>query len=155
MTSLDLLDEALQSAATAWTGCDWDTEFGPHKANLRGLCSRQARLAAQATRGEESARWREVCQFLEAVEQDARRATELVCGAIGVWRLGNELEALRRLDDAIALEARYREPVAYTRIRDLMQVNASCSVQPGNKIADAGKVFTTIAAVSDEPPDRR
>ncbi len=131
MTSLDVLKEALQSAQAAWTGCDWDTEFGPDRENLRGLCCRQARLAALATRGDESDHWREVCRFLDAVEQDARLAAELASRAVEFWRLGNVTEALRRLDDALALEARYREPVAYLRLRSLMRQNESQSVDSG------------------------
>jgi hypothetical protein len=121
MTSLDVLNEALQSARAAWTGCDWDTEFGARRANLRGLCSRQAQLAAQATRGEESTHWREVGRYLETVEQDARRAADLAGEAIKVWSLGNVAEARNRLEEAIELEARYREPVAYSRLRRLMR----------------------------------
>ena len=138
MTSLDVLKEALQTAQAAWTGCDWDTEFGLRRANLRGLCSRQARLAAQATRGEESAYWREVCKYLDAVELDARTAAELAGGAVEIWDLGNTVEALRRLEDAIALEARYREPVAYAKLLSLMRQNESCNMNAGKKIADSG-----------------
>ncbi len=97
MTSLNVLQEALQSSTSAWKGCDWDTDFGSRRANLRGLCSRQARLAAQATRGDESAYWREVCRFLENVEQDARAAAELAGQAVEIWRLGNFTEGLRRM----------------------------------------------------------
>jgi hypothetical protein len=138
MTSLDVLKEALEAAQAAWAGCDWDTEFGPGRTNLRGLCSRQARLAAQATRGDESAHWRDVCHFLDAVEQDARRAAELAQGAVDVWSLGNVVEGLRRLEDAIALEARYREPVAYPGLRNLMQQDNARSIGAGKEIADAG-----------------
>ena len=138
MTSLDVLQEALQSSTSAWKGCDWDTNFGPRRTNLRGLCSRQARLAAQATRGDESAYWREVCRFLENVEQDARAAAELAGQAVEIWRLGNFTEGLRRMEEAIAIEARYREPVAYPKLRAIMQENESCSLGPGKGIADVG-----------------
>lgn len=131
MTRSDVLKEALKSAQAAWTGCDWDTEFGPDRENLRGLCCRQARLAAQATRGDESDHWREVSRFLDAVEQDARMAAESASAAVEVWILGNVTEALRRLDSAIALEARYREPVAYLRLRSLMRQSESHAVDAG------------------------
>ena len=121
MTSRDLLHAALQSAQAAWTGCDWDTEFGPNRINLRGLSSRQARLAAQATRGDESTQWREVIHYLDAVEQDARLAAELASDAVDFWSLGNTAEASRRLEQAIALESHYRQPIAYPRLRPLMQ----------------------------------
>ena len=121
ITPLQVLKQALQAAQAAWTGCDWDTEFGPARVNLRGLCSRQAKLAAQATRGEESSHWREACQFLDTVEHDARMAADLASKAVDAWSLGNIAEAIRRLEAAIELEARYREPVAYPSLRELMQ----------------------------------
>jgi hypothetical protein len=125
MTSTELLRAALQSAQAAWTGCDWETEFGPGRINLRGLTSRQARLAAQATRGEESTQWREVCHYLDAVERDARLAAELASAAVDFWSLGNTAEASCRLEEAIALEAHYRPPFAYPRLRAVMQSTAT------------------------------
>lgn len=113
-TQSESLNDSLRAAQAGWTGCDWDTEFGPEKKNLRGLRSGQARLAAQATRGEESAYWREVSIFLEQVEKDAAAASQLASDAVECWIGGNQTEAIERLRKAISVEARYREPVTYS-----------------------------------------
>ncbi len=120
MTSLDAIVEALQSAQVAWTGCDWDTEFGPQQLNLRGLTSRQAHLAAQATRGDESACWQEACQFLDKIERDAKAAAELASEAVDCWRRGDKVDAGRRIKQAVALESAYRTPIAYRKLAVLM-----------------------------------
>jgi hypothetical protein len=121
MESVELMKEALHNAQAAWEGCDWDTDFGRRRANLRGLRSRQARIAARATRGTESAYWREVDRFLDMVEKDAQQAGEIAAEAVTQWCQGDLSAALSRLDDAIALEALYREPLAYSRLRSLMR----------------------------------
>ncbi len=89
MDSTSILNQALDAAQSAWVGCDWDTEFGDRKQNLRGLRSRQAKLAAQATRGAESIRWWEACRFLERIEQDARAAASLAAKAVAQWQRGD------------------------------------------------------------------
>lgn len=120
ITSADSLSESLRTAQAGWTGCDWDLEFGPEKKNLRGLRSGQARLAAQATRGDESVYWREVSAFLEQLERDASSASQLASDAVQLWMSGNHQEAIEHLDQAIRLEARYREPVTYSPLRKLI-----------------------------------
>lgn len=121
MTTAEDLSTALQQAQSSWKGCDWDTQFGLRRANLRGLCSRQARLAADATRGEESDFWREVFRYLDGVERDAAAAASLASEAVALWQIGKKLEALQRLDVAISLEAKYRSPACYVELREQMQ----------------------------------
>ena len=123
MAATDGLSTALQLAQSAWTGCDWDTDFGARRANLRGLSSRQARLAAEATRGTESEFWREASQYLDAIERDAATAASLASEAVVFWQLGNSTEALERLEGAIALESRYRRSSAYAAVREKMTEN--------------------------------
>lgn len=127
MTSSEDLLEALRSAPSSWQGCDWDTEFGLRRANLRGLSSRQARLAAEATRGKESEFWREAFRYLDGVERDARTAASLASEAIVLWQLGSHAEALTRLDGAITLEGKYRTPVCYAPLRRLLQEKISAA----------------------------
>ena len=123
MAAADEILTALQLAQSAWTGCDWDTDFGLRRANLRGLCSRQARLAAEATRGAESEFWREAFQYLDTVERDAVSAASLASEAVVLWQFGNTAEALERLDGAIALESRHRTPSGYAALREKMTEN--------------------------------
>ncbi|MCC9602174.1 hypothetical protein LOC67_16575 [Stieleria sp. JC731] len=79
-----------------WTGCDWETEFGPLKLNLQGVRSRQAMLAASATRGQEAEQWKNAAIWLKDLEEDARRATEL-------WHQATQAELDGRLDQALKL----------------------------------------------------
>lgn len=114
------LNQALFAARSAWIGCDWDTEFGDRKQNLRGLRSRQAKLAAQATRGNESMHWWDVYRFLERIETDARSAAALATAAVAHWQRGEWTPALDQIDRAIALEAAHHPPHVYSRLRQLM-----------------------------------
>jgi hypothetical protein len=127
MNTVELMNEALRDAQAAWVGCDWDTVFGRRRANLKGLRSRQARLAAQATRGTESAFWHEVYRFLDMVEKDAQQAGEIAAEAVAHWCRGDLTAALSKLDDAIALESLYREPLAYPRLSSLMRSQHAAS----------------------------
>lgn len=114
------LAEALRVAQAAWSGCNWKTEFGVARINLCGLRSQQVRLAAQATRGAEATCWQAACHYLETVERDARQAAELARRSIDKWHLGDIESARQLLDDAIALEAQYRPPIAYASLRELI-----------------------------------
>ena len=120
MDSTLILNQALDAALTEWVGCDWDTEFGESKQNLRGLRSRQAKLAAQATRGAESIRWWEACRFLERIERDARAAASLAKTAVAQWQRGDLATALSHLDKAIELESIHRSPRVYPLLRRRM-----------------------------------
>ena len=115
------LAEALQVAQAAWSGCDWETEFTVARINLCGLRSHQARLAAQATRGAEATCWREACHYLETVEREARQAAELARRSIEKWNLGDAESARKLLDEAVALEAQYRQPIAYANLRQAIR----------------------------------
>ncbi len=117
MTPLEALWDAFEEAKSAWTGCHWETEFGSRRLNLCGLRSRQAAIAAKATRGEESTCWNEACQWLQVVEHDAARAAELADMAIRA--LGRHQFALaeRHFGEAVALEQKYRGGVAYGRLQ--------------------------------------
>lgn len=117
----ELVEKTLRSCQSAWTGCRWETEFAGRKANLRGLNSRQALMAAQATRGKESDYWRDVFRYLEIVEKDARMAAEIAAESVDIWRRGEVDAALSKLDEAIALELLYRDRSVYSRLRTALQ----------------------------------
>ncbi len=124
MTATDEISAALRIAHSGWIGCDWDTEFGPERANLRGLSSRQARLAAEATRGSESQFWREAQQYLDQIERDRGAAANYASEAVDFWRLGNKVAAMERLESAINLEATYRSPVVYSKLREVLRASS-------------------------------
>ena len=115
------IQQALLTAHQSWSRCEWDTKFGPLSLNLRGLRSHQARLAAQATRGNEAKRWTEAGRFLESIEKDAATAFQLASRAVSAWTTGDNASALELIDRAIAIEAGYRSPVVYPQLRQLMK----------------------------------
>ena len=91
-----------------WKGCDWPTKFGSRKLNLCGLSSRQARIAANATRCEEAECWRAATEWLAAVESDAATARRQVMRAAVAERRGDLTAAERWLVAAAEIESRYR-----------------------------------------------
>ncbi|TWU62768.1 hypothetical protein [Crateriforma conspicua] len=93
---------------TPWTGCDWATEFGPLKLNLQCIRSRQARTVASATRGLEAEQWLAAAKWLEKVESDAIRATELRRQADHADGKGDAGEAFRLRRAADEIEAEHR-----------------------------------------------
>lgn len=131
MDSTSILNQALDAAQTAWVGCDWDTEFGERKQNLRGLRSRQAKLAAQATRGAESIHWWDAYRFLARIEADAKTASSLATTAVALWQRGEFASGLERLDQAIELESTYHSTPVYASLRQLMlQASRSTASSP-------------------------
>ena len=58
---------------------------------------------------------------MDLVELDAKKAAALAAEAVDVWGLGDFAKASSRLEEAIAIEARYRNPIAYPGLRPLMQ----------------------------------
>ncbi|NND97205.1 MAG: hypothetical protein HKN47_07745 [Pirellulaceae bacterium] len=119
MVLTDQLRDAIQQAKAAWQGCDWHTEFGPHRIDLHGLRSRQAELAAKATRGQESECWREAAQWLAAVERDSLRAAELADLALEAAQSGQFEAAARIIAEVVALEQKYHEAYAYEQVREM------------------------------------
>lgn len=124
----DLVEETLKACQSEWIGCQWEMEFGGRRADLRGLHSRQAWLAAKATRGDESEYWRGVFRYLEGVEKDAKMAAQIAAEAVAIWRRGEVAEALARLDEVIALESLYHNRPVYSRLRGIMQSAPACDV---------------------------
>lgn len=118
---LDSLCDSIRHARESFRGCTWETEFGPRRLNLRGLHSRQALLAAKATRGEESQCWKSAAEWLVLVETDANRAAEYATAAINWVHLGDVMAAARQLDLAIALESKYPSQGNFLRCRSLLE----------------------------------
>lgn len=109
-TMLDALKESIRLANEAWTGCCWETEFGPKKLNLNGLQMRQALIAAKATRGNEAECWHDAATWLAQVEADARSAADHTSRAFESAQAGDWTTAIKLVDQATDLASRY--PVA-------------------------------------------
>ena len=117
----EAMRQLIQSAHDHWQGCDWPTRFGPRQFDLAGIRSRQALLAAKATRGEEARVWSEAATWLAEVEGDAVRAAELARQALEEaeqeqWPVASEL-----LQQAESLEAKYPQLDGYQHVREAFQ----------------------------------
>ncbi len=115
------LGALVRLAQESWVGCCWDTEFGSYRLNLRGLLSRQALVAARATRGEESQCWRQAAEWLALVESDARTAAEYASSALQSFESGELAVAIRLFDQASTLAAKYPVSVGYVACRSLCE----------------------------------
>ncbi|PAY16245.1 hypothetical protein CKO51_27710 [Rhodopirellula sp. SM50] len=118
------LGALVRLAQESWVGCCWDTEFGSYRLNLRGLLSRQAWVAARATRGEESQCWRQAAEWLAVVESDARTAAEYARSALQSVESGELAVAIQLFDQASALAAKYPVSVGYVACRSLCEALA-------------------------------
>ncbi|WP_146530257.1 hypothetical protein [Novipirellula artificiosorum] len=121
MNDWNALRDAIRVAKSLWTGCHWTTQFGSLGIDLSGLRSRQAMLAAKATRGAESHCWSEAAKWLASVEQDASLAAGLADLALRAARGDDLLAANRYLGEAIALEEKYRSSIAYASVRKVFE----------------------------------
>lgn len=117
----DLLRRLADEARSGWLGCDWPTSFGKRNLELSGLRSRHALLAAKATRGDEAACWLEAAKWLETVENDAAEAASLADQALRSNEAAGSLEPIDCLLRAERLEAKYRDPVVYRKLREAWQ----------------------------------
>ncbi len=115
------LRDLLVNAAGRWSGCDWITSFGPSSLNLRGLSSRQAWRISDYTSAEESNCWAKAAQYLEQVERDAAKAETLAKRAVLLLLEGRDVEAVEAIDLAVAIEAKYREPVVWRQLQDAVR----------------------------------
>jgi hypothetical protein len=118
MFDIEAIKQLLQAAQHGWRGCDWHTSFGPKKLDLCGIRSRQARLVAKATRGDESQCWCEAVRWLTAVESDASDAAELAAYAIAKAQQNAWPEACELLRKAEGLESKYGQTSGYREVRE-------------------------------------
>lgn len=119
--SFDMIAQLIQTARVRWQGCDWPTQFGLRMLDLNGIRSRQAKLAAKATRGEESACWAAATAWLAEVEGDAKKAASLAEKALDeakrrCWDSANDL-----MRQAESLESKYGQLTDYRHVREALQ----------------------------------
>jgi len=108
-----------------WTGCDWQTDFGPAHLDLAELKASQALLLARATGGKEAAVWQAASQWLSRVEQEAQEAEAEAGISMTLASTGQLREALVHAQQACAIETRYHsQPVWQPFCQELEQVLA-------------------------------
>ncbi|MGB7346595.1 MAG: hypothetical protein WBD20_20405 [Pirellulaceae bacterium] len=121
MFDSDAMKQLIQVAKDHWRGCDWSTQFGPRKLDLAGIRSRQASLAAKATRGDEAICWKEAVRWLTEVEQDAVHASEFADQAFAEAKNGCWTSASNLFLQAEQLEAKYGKSSGYSEVREAFQ----------------------------------
>ena len=117
----EAMRQLIQAAQTHWQGCDWPTRFGPKNLDLTGIRSRQAKLAAKATRGEEATCWATAVAWLSEVETDAAQAAELADRAFSEAEQYHWVAAHDLLQQAESLEAKYGQLDGYRHVREALQ----------------------------------
>lgn len=118
LATYESVTRVYESATRQWWGCNWRTEFGSRKLNLCDVRSRQARLMANATSGDESSAWEQATRYLAEVEVDARNAERAAAHAISMVDNGRWRDALSEMDIAVKLESKYRESIVWRPLRN-------------------------------------
>lgn len=113
---LEELASAYMKGSWRWTGCDWQTRFGPLHLDLCGLRADQARLWSQACQGPESKAWAEAARYLDEVESDALAAEQAAGQAFRSAQQGDFAAALVMAEKAVALEAHYRPATTWSHL---------------------------------------
>jgi hypothetical protein len=122
---------ALAAASGKWTGCDWPTQFGQNRLNLKGLQPSQALLMERATAGSEAADWHDAVIWLRRVEQEAHEAESEAQTAARLARSGRFPEALEGARRACGIESRYHKSLVWQPLFDAIE--AALSEVDGNK----------------------
>lgn len=129
------IDEAYHAASRQWQGCDFNTEFGNSKINLKDLRSSQALLLARATSGKERMDWHAAVTWLEAVEEDAHHADAEARRAVDLAHSGLLGEASQHAQAACELEAKYHDRLLWRPFQQLIELACigtcdACDVHP-------------------------
>jgi len=123
---LQQLTARYKQGAGQWTGCDWQTDFGPAHLDLAELKASQVLLLARATSGKEAADWQAAAHWLSRIELAAQEAETEAGIALALATTGQLREALIHAQRACAIETRYHpsQPVWQPFSQALEQVLA-------------------------------
>ena len=116
---------AYESVRQQWQTCDWVTEFGQRKLNLRGLWSTQALRIARATCGSESKEWRLAAEWLRTVEDAAAAAESLAMQAINASSAGKHADAVRFIAQAVEVEAAWHQQPIWSALQCALEQECS------------------------------
>lgn len=115
-----LIAEMFTVASERWKGCDWSTQFGPLRLDLRGLRSGQAHLLAEATSGQESECWESAARWLRQVERDSQDAKSAAKAAMQHLERHDFTIAMRCIHLAVSLESKYHCPAVWQPLAKYM-----------------------------------
>ncbi len=124
--------QAYSNAKGHWLGCNWHTRFGIQQRDLCGLRSHQVALLAEATTGAESGEWKEACEYLKHIENDAAKAECFAQASILAVREGHLQKAVDWIELALSLERKYRAPEVWTELANA--IYALVSQTPGHAL---------------------
>lgn len=101
--SLEDIRQCYAKATRTWTGCDWATQFGSARLNLKGLTPGDAELRAQQEAAAKED-WLAAARWLTEIEQSAERAEVQAALALAAANAGDLDTALEHADAAWSLE---------------------------------------------------
>ena len=115
------INDAYESAKDQWQTCDWQTEFGPLKLNLNGLCSVHLERLGRATSGQESRAWRMAAIWVREIEAASAKAQELAMQARDAFLRQNLCEAIKLIEQACELERRWHPEPVWRRLEQAIR----------------------------------
>lgn len=118
---------AFESLVNRWVCCDWATEFGILKLNLRNLRSSQLDRLAKATSGIESLEWRKAATWARKVEDDARRTQNLARQARDAFLQQDLSSSIKFAERAVQLEQAWHEEPLWRFL--LQAIQKECCVK--------------------------
>jgi hypothetical protein len=110
-----------RAAENRWGGCDWDTQWGSNKLNLKGLTARRTRLMANAISGVEAKAWSDAGDWLAQIEMAAAEAKSLAAQAVQQCQNANWAQALQLMEAACAIESKYHSTLVWQSLREAIQ----------------------------------
>ncbi|WP_417739618.1 hypothetical protein [Rosistilla oblonga] len=137
MQAANAIDAAYEKGRNRWRGCDWTTSFGSMGLDLNGMKPHQTRWLAGATSGEEAKHWEQAAEWLARVARDAQQAEAAATEAAALWKAGERTLALEKIQAAVALEARYRNPFVWKPL--LHAIADSIRMNPAPQWASSGR----------------
>jgi hypothetical protein len=123
--TLQSVAKAYDSTHRQWQTCDWTTEFGGLKLNLRGLRSAQALRLAKATCGSESNEWRMAAKWLRTIENGAATAESFALLAVDAASIGDHADAVKLIAQAVEAEAAWHEKPIWRALQIAIQRECS------------------------------
>jgi hypothetical protein len=109
---LEVVRAAYEGAKRTWTGCDWPTQFGKLKLELKGVTAGTAQAMAQSGLDADSAaEWQAAAHWLAKVENHAQRAEAFAALALAAANDDQWLQAQQHAAHAWDLEFATGRPI--------------------------------------------
>jgi hypothetical protein len=140
------IDSAFRAAAGRWRGCDFATEFGTSKINLKGLRASQAFVLARAASEQDRRDWHAAAAWLEAIERDAAAAETEARHAVDLARIGMLDDAIEHAHAACTLERKYHERLLWGPFLQLIEM--TIAADPSTTAATTASTTASTTAAT-------